>query len=109
MDIATFVRQILDALSHLEKIRRIEIHPEGKTVTGRGFITENFFLAFYYNEATATLSFALIENAVRIWGIDFDNLRGWHLHAATDPSKHEKIKPQTIQSIIQELASVLKK
>jgi hypothetical protein len=67
------------------------------------------FLSFYYNQVTGTEAFALIEGARRIWGIDYDNIRGWHLHPAEAPDQHVAIEPQSVPAIIQWLGQALAK
>ena len=49
---------------------------------------------------------ARIEKGKRIWGIDFDNLRGWHVHPLRDLEAHRKTDEKTIDEIIDELAEV---
>ena len=65
------------------------------------------FLNVYYNEVTETIAFALIENEKRIWGIDKDRIRDWHIHPLNDPEQHESIQPLTICCIIEKLKGVL--
>lgn len=50
--------------------------------------------------------FALIEKDKRIWGIDFDNIRGWHLHPLRDFKTHYMIAEKSIEDIINELEKV---
>jgi hypothetical protein len=72
-------------------------------VRGRAHFGGDLFLAFYYNQVTGTQAFALVRNEQRLWGIDYDNLRGWHEHPLGQPELHISLEAQTISSIIQRL------
>ncbi len=69
-------------------------------------LKKNRFLQVYFNEVTGTTAFALIEEDKRIWGIDFDNMRGWHLHPLRNLETHCKTDQKTIDEIINELTEV---
>ena len=60
----------------------------------------------YFNELTGTTAFALIEREKRIWGIDFDKMRGWHLHPLENSEDHRNIDPKNIEEIVRALADV---
>ena len=60
----------------------------------------------YYNDLTETIAFALIKNEKRIWGIDKDNIRGWHIHPLNNPEQHDSIQSLTIFDIIDLLKNV---
>ena len=64
----------------------------------------NFFLQVYFNERTKTTAFALLKEEKRAWGIDFDSIRGWHLHPVENPEDHLIIEHKTIKEIIAHLA-----
>jgi hypothetical protein len=55
------------------------------------------------------MAFALIEKQQRIWGIDYDNRRGWHLHPADHPTDHVEIAPMSVSDVIAHLQDVLLK
>ncbi len=40
----------------------------------------------------------------RIWGIDFDNMRGWHLHPLENSEGHRRIGAKSIEEIIELLS-----
>jgi len=63
-------------------------------------------LQVYFNQRTGTTAFALVEAAKRIWGVDFDNLRGWHLHPLEDPESHQDIDPINPEEVVVLLADV---
>jgi hypothetical protein len=65
------------------------------------------FLEVYHNEVTETTAFALIKEAKRIWGIDKDSLRNWHIHPLNNPEQHEPIQSPAISDIIESLKNVL--
>jgi hypothetical protein len=64
------------------------------------------FVEVYFNEQTQTLAVAWIDNEQRKWGIDRDNLRGWHRHPFENPEEHQAVPIMSIQEIIQELGEV---
>jgi hypothetical protein len=72
-------------------------------VRGRARFGGDLFLAFYYNQVTGTQAFALVRNEQRLWGIDYDNLRGWHEHPLEQPELHIILEAQTITLIIKRL------
>lgn len=108
MNTADFANAVLTALADLSQVTRVELRNEGPIVSGRAFVDPELFLAFYYNQATATQTFALIKAGNRVWGIDCDT-RGWHLHPATNPTDHTNLEPQDIPTIFGILRQVLDK
>ncbi|MHB8779564.1 MAG: hypothetical protein ACYC6R_17670 [Anaerolineales bacterium] len=103
MDVITFVSELLNGLSLLETVQGVTSQAEGPTVRGRAHFGGDLFLAFYYNQMTGTQAFALVRNEQRLWGIDYDNLRGWHEHPLGQPELHVILEAQTMSSIIQRL------
>ena len=100
MTVSAFTEALLRALAALEGVEQVALRTEGPVVNGRASFREGMFLAFYYNQATGTQTFALIKDAERVWGIDYDNTRGWHLHPVDAPSQHMAIEPQSIPAIV---------
>jgi hypothetical protein len=107
MDVVTFVSELLVGLASLETVQDVTSHAEGPTVRGRAQFEGGLFLAFYYNQATGTQAFALVRNGQRIWGIDYDNLRGWHEHPFGQSELHAVLEEQTIVSVVQRLKDAL--
>lgn len=107
MDVVTFVSELLNGLASLETVQDVTSHAEGPTVQGRAHFWGGLFLAFYYNQVTGTQSFALVRNEQRLWGIDYDNLRGWHEHTLGQPEQHIILEAQTISSIIKHLQDAI--
>lgn len=107
MDVVTFVTELLSGLSALEAVQGVTSQAEGPTVRGRAGFGEGLFLAFYYNQITGTEAFALVRNEQRIWGIDYDSLRGWHEHPFNRPEEHVIIETQTTASVIQRLKELI--
>ena len=107
MDVKSFVEELLHALAQSDIFGSVSLQSEGPVVNGYAFIREReeCFLRFYFNEATGTTAFALIEHNRRIWGIDFDNRRGWHMHPLEDPTQHLPIAPQSIEDIVRQLTN----
>lgn len=107
MNTSDFARDLLTALATLPPITKVDLQSEGPIVRGRALITTEIFLAFYYNQATQTQAFALIKHEQRIWGIDFDAWRGWHLHPTDDPAKHFPIESLSVPAIVEQLRRAL--
>jgi hypothetical protein len=104
MDVDRFFHQLLEELSHLHFVKNVDLNTEAFVIKGRVLLENNFFLQVYFNASTETTAFALIEEEKRKWGIDFDSIRGWHLHPAESPDDHLIIEPKTIKEIIAHLA-----
>jgi hypothetical protein len=95
------------ACGGLQSVKHIDLRTEGPIVNGRAFLDSGLFLAFYYNQVSTTQAFALVKDDQRIWGIDFDRQRGWHLHPIENPLDHAPIEAQSILSIIHALQKAL--
>ena len=104
MDINQFLISLLDGLSKLDFVEKVDIQTEVFVLKGRAILKTKRLLQIYFNELTGTTAFALIENDRRIWGIDYDNMRGWHLHPQEDPEMHHKINKKTIEEIMKILS-----
>ena len=108
MDVDRFLSQLLEELSHLHFVKNVDLNTEVFVIKGRVLLENNFFLQVYFNARTQTTAFALIEEGKRRWGIDFDSIRGWHLHPVQNPDDHLIIEPKTIKEIIAHLAKAWK-
>ena len=106
MDINQFLLALLNALSALEFVEKVDFQTEVFILKGRAILKKNRFLQVYFNELTGTTAFALIEQEKRIWGIDFDNMRGWHVHPLENSKDHSNISPKSIEEIVRALAEV---
>lgn len=106
MGMNQFLLSLLSTLSTLEFVERVDLQTEVFVLNGRVILKKNRFLQVYFNELTGTTAFALINQEKRIWGIDFDNMRGWHLHPLDNSEGHRNIDPMNIQEIVRALADV---
>lgn len=104
MDINQFLLSLLRALSNFDFVEKVDFQTEVFILKGHVILKKNRFLQVYFNEFTGTIAFALIEGNKRIWGIDFDNMRGWHLHPLENPEGHSNINSMTVEEIIKALA-----
>ena len=107
MDVKTFADELLLALADIGGFNSIALQAEGPIASGYAYLDDEFFLRFYFNEVTGTMAFALIENQQRIWGVDYDNRRGWHIHPMDSPAAHVGTDPLTIWVIITLLEETL--
>lgn len=108
MDISQFLVLLLEELSRLDFVEKVDIQTEVFILKGRVILNKNRFLQVYFNEVTETIAFALIENDLRIWGIDFDKIRGWHLHPLKNPECHINTEKRTIKEIIKDFKEAWK-
>lgn len=107
MDVKSFADELLRVLADTGLFQQVALRTEGPIADGQAHVREELFLRFYFNEDTGTIAFALIEKQQRIWGIDYDNRRGWHLHPADNPTDHLGIEPLSVPDIIARLQDVL--
>ncbi len=107
MDINTFSNKLLHELSHLYFFDKVDFHLEIITIKGRVFLKEEaYFFEIYYNSKKETTAFALIKNDKRIWGIDYDNIRGWYEHPLDNPITHKQIHSMSIPEVLKEFEKV---
>lgn len=106
VDINQFLLKLLENLSGLSFVEKIDFQTEVFIAKGRVSLLKHRFLQVYFNEITGTLAFALIEDNKRIWGIDVDSLRDWHLHPLENPDCHIQTHPLDIKEIINHLSEV---
>ena len=107
MDINQFLLSLLHSFSTFDFVEKVDIHTEVFILKGRAILAKGRFLQIYFNEQTGTTAFALIEEGRRVWGIDFDKMRGWHLHPIGNPEGHYDMASVTIEDIIKALAEAL--
>jgi len=109
MDVAQFLISLLHAFSALDFVEKVDLHREVFILKGRVILKKNRFLQIYFNEITETTAFALVEGNKRIWGVDFDKIRGWHMHPLENPETHRIISSTTIEQIVNLFADVWKR
>ena len=90
MDISRFLLLLLKGLSELDFVEKVDIQTEVFILKGHAILKKNRFLQIYFNKLTGTTAFALVEKDKRIWGIDYDNMRGWHYHPLENPDNHQR-------------------
>jgi len=103
MELRAFLAELIANLASLDFVATLDLRTEVFTLKGRVFLKERGFLEVYFNEQTQTLAVAWIEGERRRWGIDRDNLRGWHRHPLENPEDHQAIPPMNIGQILKEL------
>jgi len=109
MDVKDFFDELLYALTDTGLFAQVAFQTEGPIVSGQAYLfrSDKDFLRVYFNETTGTIAFALIEKQQRVWGIDYDNRRGWHVHPVENPADHVGIAPMSVSNIIARLQTVL--
>jgi hypothetical protein len=106
MELKVFIAELVGGLSLLDFVVSMDVQTEAFTVKGRMHLQERGFLEIYFNERTQTLAIAWIADGQRKWGIDRDNLRGWHRHPLQNPDDHQPMPAANIRDILLELAEV---
>ncbi len=109
MDVRTFLTELLSCLTKVDFVEDINLKAEGIVLSGRVILKEKMFLEVYYNEVTETIAFALIKEGKRVWGIDRDKTRDWHVHPLNEPELHESIRSLSISEIVEKLKEVWEK
>jgi len=109
MDVKDFFDELLRALTDTELFEQVAFQTEGPIVSGQAYLfrSNQDFLRVYFNGMTGTIAFALIEKQQQVWGIDYDNRRGWHLHPVENPTDHVGIAPMSVSDIVARLQTVL--
>jgi hypothetical protein len=106
MELKTFLAELVSSLTLLDFVVSVDIRTEVFTLKGRIHFKEAGFLEVYFNEQTQTVAVAWVEGEQRRWGIDRDNLRGWHRHPLGNPEDHQVIPAMSIRDIIKEVGEV---
>ncbi len=106
MELKVFLVELVSSLSLLDFVASIDLRTEVFTANGRVYLKQRGFLEIYFNERTQTIAVAWIEGERRKWGIDRDNLRGWHRHPLENPEDHQAVSAMNIRDIIEELGEV---
>lgn len=106
MDVKSFLTELLSALAKLDFVKDVDLKTESSIVSGRIILEKDIFLEVYYNAVTETIAFALIKDHQRIWGIDRDNIRDWHIHPLDDPTNHISTEPLSVSNIVETLARI---
>ncbi len=107
MDTTAFVEIISHEFAAIKHIEKVAIQTEGPVVKSRAYLSNDLLITIYHNVLNETLSVALLLGSKRVWGIDFDHIRGWHLHPVENPGHHELIGSQTIPMIFETLTLAL--
>ncbi len=107
MHISEFIKAVQSELSHFDYIQEISVESEVFTTRIKVKIKETLYVHIFYNQKTETLSYALLNQQKRIWGIDSNDLAGWHEHTFEDPEGHISIKPKNVYEVIRKLHTIL--
>jgi len=108
MDVNVFVLELLRVLAIMELVGQIDLNTDGPVARGHIYVRQDLFVRFYFNQVTQTTAFALIKENQRVWGIDQDSRRGWHLHPVDNPANHVAITPLSVSDIVAQLCDILK-
>lgn len=111
MEIDQFRTQLISALSSLDYIESINISEvkESKFI-GTVRVRRSYVLSIRFKlfQGILTLSFTLIFENKRIWGLDKDNRAGWHIHPLHDVTNHEPIEPKKVHEIVMEFDRIVR-
>nr|AAU84172.1 hypothetical protein GZ37D1_19 [uncultured archaeon GZfos37D1] len=104
----SFVEAILGESEESGIITHTEVNVEGPITKIRLTIDEKTFIQVFSNNTTKTLAYTLIRESKRIYGIDRDNIRGWHEHPFVDPTTHRKCDNVTFTHFLVIVKELLK-
>ena len=68
-------------------------------------LSVDFFIEVFYSPRTDKVSFTLIVDGKRIFGID--NLGGWHRHPIENPSTHVGITEPKLEKIFESIKNAI--
>ncbi len=105
MVISQFEVELRSALQSLSFVESISFYYNNEmSIKGKITLKRNYVLEIRFTEMdqkySFTLSFTLLLNNERIWGLDKDNRIGWHIHPLENPKAHEPIEPKSVSEII---------
>ena len=104
----SFVEAILGESEESGIITHTEVNVEGPITKIRLTIDEKTFIQVFSNNTTKTLAYTLIRESKRIYGIDRDNIRGWHEHPSEDPTTHRKCDVVIFKHFLENVKELLK-
>ena len=118
MDVERFLHALLEVLKDRPFVQSVDLDTEAVIVRGRvlprgGSIPAGLFQRARRNNSVrpdrreeVVLDCALIEDKQRIWGVDYDDLRGWHVHPVDHPTRHEEVEPMSPHEVVEAPAEV---
>ena len=106
MDVNQFLLTLLKELAKLNFVKKVDLETEVCILKGKAILELDHFLQIYYNAETGTTAISLVKNEMRIWGIDFDNIRGWHVHPFGESDIHKSVDHQNVNEIVNELKKI---
>jgi len=89
------------------KLKNIEAFVEGPILKYKLITTKETFIQIHFNEETGTTAFALVSRGKRIFGIDYDAIRGWHKHPPEDPDKHITHRQTCLSEFLDEALKII--
>ncbi|MCB1191341.1 MAG: hypothetical protein H7A23_05145 [Leptospiraceae bacterium] len=107
MHISEFIKAVQSELSQLNYIQETSIESEVFTARIKVKVKDALSIYIFYNQKTGTLSYALLNQYRRIWGIDCNDPVGWHEHTFENPEGHILIKPKNVYEVIRKLHTIL--
>lgn len=97
-----FIEEVESEVKRQFKWHRLEIlFRTDKSFKASIRLQKNVFIAVRFNARNERMDFALIKNGKRIFG--YDNLKEWHYHPFSDPSRHIPCGQPSIAQIIADI------
>lgn len=107
MHISEFISSAQEELHRLDYIKEVEIKSEVFTTRITSQVNEKLSIKIFYDEKTGTISYALLNQQRRIWGVDYTEMSDWHEHTFEDPESYISIQPKNTHEVIQKLNTIL--
>lgn len=103
------VELLSDIFSQLTRIKpkSVEAFIEGPILKYKLVVAGETFIQIYFNEETGTTAFTLVSHGKRIFGIDYDAMRGWHKHPLENPSKHITHRQTCLSEFLDEALGII--
>jgi len=90
-------------------IKRISGVVKGSILKYKIWLNKEIYIQIYYNEVASTTAYALIWGNRRIFGIDYDKIRGWHEHPLENPDEHRPCKQTKLTEFLEKVEKNLQK
>ena len=105
------IEQLLDEIyaeiTKKKYVKSISVKIEGPILKCRIHLN-NSFISVFFNEETKTTAYTIIKENKRTFGIDKDNLRGWHKHPIDKPNIHQPCKETKFKQFLQQIEATIK-
>jgi len=108
LKVLDLLEEIYASVEQVNFVSEVVTHVEGPTLKVR-LIIESGFIQVFFNANTHALAFALIKDNKRVFGVDRDNIRNWHIHPTEDPTQHIPCEEMGFEDFLQEVKKIIER